>query len=385
MRSSFLIILIAFCAACGNRNQQANDDTASTTDMAATDTVNSHGNWYKHYTGTIAGQAVAADIHKYNERITGTYYYQSQGKPIPIYFSTDTSKPGIYLVDETPEQPDAKSTAKWEVRIVSNTLSGKWKDDMGNDVYDILLKEAPSAYPLAAMHYADTIPYKQGMKEPAATMTNNLLLPGKDINKENANFISGIVSKFMGCDSLHKGKLDECMKAQSAEYATYYRKTVGELDDTMRNASFNNYFTGTDMYVAYNENDWIGFYMMSSEYTGGAHGNYGSSYINADMQSNKVWKLEDVVRVDSVRLQREIEKAARKRASMSDGEEIKSKYFVDRIMPNGNFLLTHKGITFNYTPYEIASYAEGEVLLFVPYASIKDLLTPAFKQRMKMQ
>lgn len=70
---------------------------------------------------------------------------------------------------------------------------------------------------------------------------------------------------------------------------------------------------------------------------------------------------------------------------MSESEGIKSRYFADRIMPNGNFILTHKGITFNYTPYEIASYAEGEVLLFVPYSSIKELLTPAFKQRMNMQ
>jgi hypothetical protein len=382
MRSFLLVVLIAFCAACNN--SQPNDKIASTTEMS-TAPESENANWYKHYTGTVAGQAVAADIHKYNDRIMGTYYYESQGKPIPIYFSTDTAKPGVYLVEETPERPDAKSTAKWEVRITGNTLSGKWKDDMGNDVYDIMMKETPNDYPLVMMSYNDTIPYKQGVKEPAATMVNNLVLPGKEMKEENAKFITSIVNKYLGCDSLHKGSLQDCMKAQSADYATYYRKTVGEIDDTLRGESFNNYYTGTDMYVAYNENDWIVFDIMSSEYTGGAHGNYGSSYINADMQNNKVWQLEEVLRVDSVKLQREIEKAARKRAGMSESEEIKSRYFADRIMPNGNFMLTHKGITFNYTPYEIASYAEGEVLLFVPYSSIKELLTPAFKQRMKMQ
>ncbi len=382
MRSFLLIVLVAFCAACGNNNKSA-ESSMGAFEAEAPGTNN--GNWYKHYTGTVAGQAVAADIHKYNDRITGTYYYQSQGKLIPIYFSTDTAKPGVYMVEERPERVDSKGGSKWEVTITDNTLSGKWKDDMGNDVYDIMLKEAPNNYPLAMMNYVDTIPYKQGVEEPAATMVNNLLLPGKGMKEENAQFINSIVNKYLGCDSLSKGNLQECMKAQSADYAAYYRKTVGEMDDTLRGEAFNNYYSGTDMYVTYNENDWIVFGIMSSEYTGGAHGNYGSSYINADMQTNKVWKLEDVLRVDSMRLSREIEKAARKRVGMSDGEEIKSRYFADRIMPNGNFLLTHKGITFNYTPYEIASYAEGEVLLFVPYASIKDLLTPAFKQRMKMQ
>lgn len=384
MRSFLLIVLITFCASCGN-NSQVNDDTAATTDMATTGAENNNGNWYKHYTGTVAGQAVAADIHKYGERISGTYYYESQGKLIPIYFSTDTAKPGVYMVEETPERVDSKGGSKWEVSITGTTLSGKWKDDMGNDVYDIMLKEAPNNYPLAMMSYADTIPYKLGVKEPAATMVNNLLLPGKEMKEENAKFINSIVNKYLGCDSLHQNNLNDCMKAQSEQYATYYRKTVGEIDDTLRGEAFNNYYSGTDMYVAYNENDWIVFDIMSSEYTGGAHGNYGSSYINLDMQGNKVWKLEEVLRVDSVKLQHEIEKAARKRTGMNESEEIKSRYFADRIMPNGNFILTHKGITFNYTPYEIASYAEGEVLLFVPYSSIKELLTPAFKQRMNMQ
>jgi hypothetical protein len=248
-----------------------------------------------------------------------------------------------------------------------------------------MLKETPNNYPLVMMSYNDTIPYKQGVKQPAATIENNLVLPGKEMDEANAKFINSIVNKYLGCDSLHENSLKDCLKAQSVEYANYYRKTVSEMDDTLRGESFNNYSTSTDMYVAYNENDWIVFDIMSSEYTGGAHGNYGSSYINADMQSNKVWQLEEVLRVDSVKLQHEIEKAARKRAGMSENEEIKSNYFADRIMPNGNFMLTHKGITFNYTTYEIASYAEGEILLFVPYTSIKELLTPAFKQRMKMQ
>ncbi len=48
------------------------------------------------------------------------------------------------------------------------------------------------------------------------------------------------------------------------------------------------------------------------------------------------------------------------------------------IKPTDNFFVTGKGIGFNYVPYEIGPYAMGEILLFIPFTDLKDLLQPAF-------
>jgi hypothetical protein len=50
----------------------------------------------------------------------------------------------------------------------------------------------------------------------------------------------------------------------------------------------------------------------------------------------------------------------------------------------GNVYVGSKGLSFVYNPYEIASYADGQITLFLPYNKLFPLLTPAFRQRMKL-
>jgi Protein of unknown function (DUF3298) len=48
-------------------------------------------------------------------------------------------------------------------------------------------------------------------------------------------------------------------------------------------------------------------------------------------------------------------------------------------MPAENFYVTTAGIGFLYAPYEIKSFADGEVNLLVPFSALNAYLQPGFK------
>lgn len=95
--------------------------------------------------------------------------------------------------------------------------------------------------------------------------------------------------------------------------------------------------------------------------------------------------MEDVMTVDSNKLNLLLDAEARRYFAIAATESFEDRLLTDKVMPNGNICITPTGINFVYNPYEIASYADGIITLFLPYSQMKDLLKPEFKQRMGLQ
>ena len=75
-------------------------------------------------------------------------------------------------------------------------------------------------------------------------------------------------------------------------------------------------------------------------------------------------------------LQPHLNTAARRWAGMGAHEPLDNVFFVENntIPLTDNVGILDKGLVFNYVPYEIGSYAMGEVRLFVPFSDIQQLL-----------
>lgn len=50
--------------------------------------------------------------------------------------------------------------------------------------------------------------------------------------------------------------------------------------------------------------------------------------------------------------------------------------FIDTIPVNENFMISPGNIMFNYVPYEIASYADGEIKITIPLNEFQDYVKP---------
>jgi hypothetical protein len=128
------------------------------------------------------------------------------------------------------------------------------------------------------------------------------------------------------------------------------------------------------MQVLMNEGDKLSIGYFWAGYSGGAHPNYGTGLKTYDLKKEQVLRLNDVFKPNSEKaLGRALENAFRKQYGLKADESLEKILLDNEIMPNDNFCLTSNGILFNYTPYEIASYAQGEIRIFLPFEAVKEI------------
>lgn len=113
-------------------------------------------------------------------------------------------------------------------------------------------------------------------------------------------------------------------------------------------------------------------------YTGGAHGLGGSEYLTIDMTTHKVLTLSDIIDQKKLPEVKELLWSFYTdygRIKDEDAFTKKTDFDVSK-----NFYLAHDGIHFIYHVYEIASYAEGEQDLVIPWVWLQreNLLTSDF-------
>ncbi|RYU95530.1 DUF3298 and DUF4163 domain-containing protein [Emticicia agri] len=127
----------------------------------------------------------------------------------------------------------------------------------------------------------------------------------------------------------------------------------------------------------------ISLYYNESTYTGGAHGNYTTSYYNFDATTGKLLALQEIVS-DTVALNKLAEvkfKAEETKMAKENGMEFKME---DYFFPENKFILsqnigiTKDGLRLLYNPYEVASYARGMIVLDIPWIELKGILVEKY-------
>lgn len=185
-----------------------------------------------------------------------------------------------------------------------------------------------------------------------------------------------LVSKTLGSNHTTCSN-DECLRILAEELKTEYRdnnlpyisakneESMSMNNDFILNASdvFNDghiYSYEVDMYV----------------FTGGAHGLNTLQYTNYNMSDGTVLTENDIFKSDSEEQLTEVLKkgVAAYDTSIHSVAELDSVYWVEAIVPNGNFYLSNQGITYVYNPYDIAPYVYGHTKVELLFEDIQDIL-----------
>ncbi len=118
------------------------------------------------------------------------------------------------------------------------------------------------------------------------------------------------------------------------------------------------------------DNNLISITLNCYIYSGGAHGiSHISNYL-FDIKSGEQIKLEDILNSTDPKLIEIL-----KNTLLEDNNLTKDSFFkFDEIVPNQNFAITDKGITFLYNHYEITSYASGTPEAMLSFDEIKPFL-----------
>ncbi|MCM1067915.1 MAG: RsiV family protein [Muribaculaceae bacterium] len=110
----------------------------------------------------------------------------------------------------------------------------------------------------------------------------------------------------------------------------------------------------------------------SSYQPSAAHGNYGTVYINYDLNAGCLITLHDLFTAEGLEALPEIirDTAVKMQAAIGNTD-------IAALPAGGNFYLTPEStIVFAYQPYEVASYAQGEIQIPIPAYLLSEYLTP---------
>lgn len=375
-----LPLLLTACSSDGTRPAKAEKGRPA----AATSYSegNTGGDFYRRYSGMIANQPVVVQLHRFAGRFTGSYQYKSQGKLIWI---TEKERSGdSVFFSEYPPEPAADEQAGLVLAFGTNTLSGSWISAAGDKRLPVMLREE---YPdgssrLLAAHLEDTALLIEGKSAPFASVSYRYLLP----EPSSPGFLGRSLIGLFANQQTTASNVEQALQSEVNAYFERYRRETRPLlqedPDTATMFAFN-FSAAKALEVLYNDNGWVVVRNLSGEYTGGMHGYYSSTFLNIDVSGARSWQAGDVF-VDTIALKPMLNDAAISYFQLKPGKAMANRLLVDEVPPTGNMFITPTGIYFVYNPYEIASYADGEILLFLPYSKLTPLLTEAFRTRMKL-
>jgi hypothetical protein len=333
--------------------------------------------WYKQYAGTVAGQPVQVQLHKYGNELHGAYYYTAKGQILNLLPEPGTGDSLKFSEKTTTEETNWESAGGWRVIVKGDSLTGEWANGQRKKIHPIRLKEIQPAgsIELDIAYLDDSAKLNEQQKDYTAFTSYQAVVP-KATGYPHKAFVDSVLSGAIGCKV---GDVQSCMRGMADKYFREYKEEVKDLDTNYnihREERLNTW-------VLFNSDGWLILESFTFSYTGGAHGNYGSNFLNIDLQRGKIWKLNDVIAGDTARLRPLLTEAARKYFRLKPGEKLGDRLLqLDAPTVAGNFYITPRGLTFVYSPYEIASYAQGSISLFIPYEKLYGMLTPEFSARM---
>src|SRR5258705_7003962 len=333
--------------------------------------------WYKCYTGTIDKYPVTMHLYKTGHSYTGNYYYDSRQELIYCR-GQDSIKDNT--INVTSFLPDQETTETFIFTLSGNMIKGEWKAANGNNSRTLTFsaKENSGALAFDFVYTEGSAILRPKLKEsPAASFEAASVWP-----KGNSPFLKKVIREEFG-QKTSTEDIGKIFLRQKKEFLAGYLNDNKELKDEDLKEAYSYNLDQTDhLMIVYQSPGLIVLAHSNYAYTGGAHGNYGTSYIPIDPAANKKIGLKDVINEDGQKqLSKFLERSFRRSYSLKDKDSLsEGGLFENKIEPNNNFYITAKGIGFCYNPYEIGPYAMGEINLFIPFSELTPYLKPGFKQ-----
>jgi len=181
------------------------------------------------------------------------------------------------------------------------------------------------------------------------------------------------------------GLQDYLEKDKNEYFASVKNKDNAWIEDIESQQTWD---SGSSMKLKSHYNDFLQIEYLYSSYEGGAHGNYGFAERVFDLKNNRKLELKDITTMPEGRLEALLLKninAIPSGTTDSQGAVKNSDMLLLEAIPaNENFYFDDKNLYFHYSPYEIAAYAAGDIIIPVSWEELRGTLTPQFKDRMKI-
>ena len=333
--------------------------------------------WYKMLAGTIDKYPVTMHLHKAGHSYTGYYSYNTQRQPVAVSGDDTTEKGRIRLValagDDTNEI--------FSISISNGKAEGSWKKNEAGKALPFFAVEKKMPIQFSHVFTAGEKKFRPAHKEsPAASIELASIWP---LGNTEADELVKQQVRAVFIEQKTKEDIGKIFLRVRDEFFRTYQEDNKEAGDSELLEYPHAYLYSFDqkMEIRDYHNNLLNLCTSYYSYSGGAHGMYATSYYVLDLQKKKRVMVNDLFDEKGIRaLDKLLEKYFRKEYGVPAGESLEEGgLFENSITANENFYITGKGIGFVYHPYEIASYAMGEIEIFIPIKEILPHLKPASK------
>lgn len=182
-------------------------------------------------------------------------------------------------------------------------------------------------------------------------------------------------------------KLDEKLKAMNKEANQYNREFIDAIvalatehyEDSRE--SFGTYYNNSSYSLVRGDKYILSIQENAGEYTGGAHGMYGTWGINFDPVTGEELQLTDVLTTTDDLPAMIADKIMEEYADEYETFETLEEYLEENYKPEDyQWVMGYGGITIFFNPYEIASYSMGILKVDIGFLEMPELFVEKYMQ-----
>jgi len=235
----------------------------------------------------------------------------------------------------------------------------------------------------------DTIcPLFKNYSKPACHVSVKLAYPNETTDTEHKNAFRNFVASLPdegGFDFEADDDFQTMTRTYIRNYIlSYLRQGPDAIDsygeDMEAASTWMNYEECVDGQVTFNDKGIICYQLRVYSYSGGAHGSDETSIGVYELKSRSRVELDEVF---SDMVLPQVNELLRQTLASDYGcaspDELTEKglfFSPSDIEVNDNFAVDHRGITWEYAPYDIAPFSTGEVSVLLPWSDLQPLMLP---------
>lgn len=391
-RLSYAAALLLGLAACHSQTSPPAATEAATVPAATPPpptVADSPGASYRVYRGLLAGQADSLTLHlvtapqpRYDAPGPSSQgsYYGADGHPYQLA-SQPSAPDSLVLNDYSPEHgaSTTEQAPKWRLR---RQPDGALAGTVGTQAVRLRPARLAAGVAFAVRCFTDSLAAypKEPATSPKARLYVQALVPtgGAAVRQQlQASLLRDLRGDTL--DSAPVVALEALFRQQRDTLYQNYRDDVAMMvKDTPadeRPSAMLNYEEQTSTQVLYQDNNLLSLGFFTYSYSGGAHGMNATTGASYDLRSGRRLRYDDIfLPTAQGRLPALLAQAVRPLVGLQPGQPLDKTLLVAKMLVTRNVLLTAGGVEFIYQPYEIASYAQGEVRVFLPLAQVRALL-----------
>ncbi|MFL6373400.1 MAG: DUF3298 domain-containing protein [Pyrinomonadaceae bacterium] len=297
--------------------------------------------------------------------LVGSYYYLRSGAANKLTLRGVIAGDGSFTMQEFDaagkQTGEFKGKLKEELQDPGVTLEGDWTKTGAKDAVSFIADQQ-MIYFAGGTHFT-TLEAKESIRSKSAKLSAEY---PQLVGARNA----------AGFNVAAKAVVDRAFADFRKTMAGF---TVADIRNTP--ADIGNYLD-IGYSIDYADDDLVSVQFLTDDFTGGVHPNQGYYTLTYDLAAGKEVRLADLFKPGASYLRTIADYCAKDLRARKDPESgenrgLATDIFADGVKPTADnfrdWAITKKGLLILFSPYQVASYAEGPQSVIVPYSALKNI------------